>query len=93
MSVTRSFRIDNLSFDYVAIRLTPPSINVEIDIKPGSDPNSINLDSEGVIPVAILTTSVEDGDSIDFDAADVDQTTLTLAGAAAREKSKSGKIG
>ena len=42
---------------------------VEIDIKPGSDPNSINLDSQGVIPVAILTTD-------DFDAASVNATTV-----------------
>jgi len=40
-----------------------------IDIKPGSDPNSINLGSNGVIPVAILT----DGS---FDAASVDVTTV-----------------
>ncbi|MFC1991275.1 hypothetical protein ACFLVC_00860 [Chloroflexota bacterium] len=30
-------------------------ITVQIDIKPGSDPNSINLKSNGVIPVAVLT--------------------------------------
>ncbi len=30
-------------------------IDVEIDIKPGSDPNSINLKSRGVVPVAVLT--------------------------------------
>jgi hypothetical protein len=38
---------------------------VEIDIKPGSDPNSINPESKGIIPVAILTTD-------DFDATTVD---------------------
>jgi len=32
-------------------------IEVEIDIKPGGNPNSINLKSKGVIPVAILTTA------------------------------------
>jgi len=37
---------------------------VVIDIKPGSFPNSINPDSKGVIPVAILTTD-------DFDATTV----------------------
>lgn len=31
--------------------------SVTIDIKPGSDPNSINLRSKGVIPVAILSTN------------------------------------
>lgn len=46
---------------------------VIIDIKPGSDPNSINLGSHGVIPVAILTTE-------DFDATTVDPDTVELAG-------------
>ncbi len=31
-----------------------PIGEITIDIKPGSDPNSINLNSKGVIPVAIL---------------------------------------
>lgn len=44
-------------------------IPVLIDIKPGSDPNSINLGSKGVIPVAILTTE-------DFDATTVDGETV-----------------
>jgi hypothetical protein len=49
----------------------PVSINLEltipvlIDIKPGSDPNSINLGSRGTVPVAILSTQ-------DFDATTVD---------------------
>jgi hypothetical protein len=51
-----------------------PGIPVDIDIKPGSDPNSINLGSKGVVPVAILTTA-------DFDAATVDPTTVIFAGA------------
>ncbi|MGH9788108.1 MAG: hypothetical protein ACRD4U_05340 [Candidatus Acidiferrales bacterium] len=55
---------------------------VEIDIKPGSDPNSINLGAEGVIPVAILTTP-------EFDATTVDVSTLTLSGAAVRLRGKS----
>ena len=44
-------------------------IMVDIDIKPGSDPNSININSRGVIPVAILTTE-------EFDAAEVDPGTV-----------------
>ncbi len=43
---------------------------LEVDIKPGSDPNSINPTS-GVIPVAILGTDA-------FDVADVDVTTLAF---------------
>jgi len=44
-----------------------------IDIKPGSDPNSINLKSKGVVPVAVLTTDL-------FDAATVDPETVQLEG-------------
>ncbi len=44
----------------------------DIDIKPGSDPNSINLKSRGTIPVAILSTT-------NFDApGEVDQASLTF---------------
>lgn len=47
-------------------------IQVIIDIKPGSDPNSINCNGEkAVIPVAILTTD-------DFDATTVDHATVTF---------------
>lgn len=50
-------------------------VPVEVDIKPGSFPNSINCHNEnGVIPVAILTTE-------DFDATTVDHTTVTFEGA------------
>lgn len=48
--------------------------NVSIDIKPGSFPNSINLGSEGNIPVAILSSS-------DFDATAVDVATILLSNA------------
>ena len=50
-------------------------IQVDIDIKPGSDPNSINCyNDKEVITVAILTTE-------DFDATTVDHTTVTFEGA------------
>jgi len=52
----------------------PDVLPVEIDIKPGSYPNSINLGSNGVVPVAILS-------STDFDATTVDPETVALAGA------------
>lgn len=45
-----------------------------IDIKPCSDPNSINLNSKGVVPVAVLSSS-------DFDASTIDPTTVHFAGA------------
>ena len=40
-------------------------ITVTIDIKPDSDPNSINPGSKGVIPVAILTTNGFDATTVD----------------------------
>jgi len=50
----------------------PMVLDVVIDIKPGSWPNAINTNSKGVIPVAVLTTSTMDGDSVNFDATMVD---------------------
>ncbi len=56
--------------------LTPVSqvLEIEIDIKPGSHPNSINLKSRGKVPVATLTTD-------NFDANDADPDTVSFAGA------------
>lgn len=54
-----------LNLTYIGHRL------VHIDIKPGSDPNAINLKSGGVVPVAILSTA-------SFDATGVDAQTLTF---------------
>ncbi len=61
-----------------------PEQRVDIDIKPGSDPNSVNLCSKGVLPVAILG-------SADFDATRVDPETVRLADAAVKMVGKSGK--
>ena len=61
----------------------PQSQPVEIDIKPGSDPNSINCRHNGVIPVAILTTSTAMGDPIVFDASIVDPSTVAFGPSAA----------
>ena len=57
---------------------------VAIDIKPGSFPNSINLGSEGKVPVAILSSPT-------FDAQRVDPATVTLAGAHVALKGKADK--
>jgi hypothetical protein len=54
-------------------------ISVDIDIKPGSSPNAININGNGVIPVAVLG-------SAEFDASQVDVSTLTFAGLAVRVK-------
>jgi hypothetical protein len=60
--------------NFCQLTLGPQEIEVGVDIKPGSDPNSINLGSKGVVPVAVLTTD-------DFDAATVDPGTVVFAGA------------
>lgn len=50
------------------------TVIVDIDIKPGDFPNSINLGSKGVVPMAILSSS-------GFNAMNVDVYTVTFAGA------------
>ncbi len=50
-------------------------VHVDVDIKPGTFPNPINPASNGVIPVAILTTPT-------FDAATVDVPTVRFGAAA-----------
>jgi len=58
------------------ITITVPTLvsPIEIDIKPGSDPNSININSRGLIPVAIIGSAVCEvseiyTDSISFEGA------------------------
>lgn len=53
----------------------PGTTEIAVDIKPGSDPNSINLRSQGVVPVAL----------IDFDPSVLEDpnTVITFAGATA----------
>lgn len=66
---------DNVVYDFTSAG-PPPSTEVALDIKPGSDPNSINCDiSKGVVSAAVLTTET-------FDALTVDDTTVTFEGAA-----------
>ena len=55
----------------VAFKAELYSLEVDIDIKPGSYPNSINLKSKGVVPVAILGSAI-------FDVTDIDVTTLVF---------------
>ena len=62
-----------LSSEADVTTVTVSFIEVDVDIKPGSFPNSINMGSHGVIPVAFLTDE-------DFDASTIDPATVTLRG-------------
>jgi hypothetical protein len=55
----------------VSVTYTFVPITVDVDIKPGSDPNSINPRSNGNVPVAILGGAT-------FDVTSIDATTLTF---------------
>ncbi len=47
-------RPQGVACDIGAFELKPLVVEVDMDVKPRSDPNSINLSNTGVIPVAIL---------------------------------------
>ena len=66
------FGVDDVVFSEVET-----SINVPVDIKPGSCPNPLNVKSKGVVPVAILGTET-------FDVTQIDPATIHLAGVQAR---------
>ena len=65
----------------IQVNVGPAVEVVDIDLKPGSFPNSINLGSKGTIAVAIFS----DGS---FDATTVDPLSVTLAGASVELKGK-----
>jgi len=55
-----------------AIKITlSPTAKIYVDIKPGSCPNSVNINSKGVIPVAILGTP-------SFNVRDMDPKTIFI---------------
>jgi hypothetical protein len=51
--------------DIGAVEFDEAVTEVQIDIKPGSSPNTINPKSKGVIPVAILTTKSFNATTVD----------------------------
>ena len=72
-------------FDAFVVKLAEVTfIPVSIDIKPGSFPNSINLGSQGTVPVAIFSAPAPNL----FDATTVDPTSVSLAGASVALKGK-----
>jgi hypothetical protein len=71
-------------FDAFVAKIGADVITVAIDIKPGSSPNSINLGSQGTVPVAIFSAPAPNF----FDATTVDPTSVSLAGASVALKGK-----
>ena len=59
--------------------------NIDIDIKPGSYPNSINNNGKGVIPVAIFGNDT-------FDVSQIDLDTVLLGDCGIKEVGKKGKL-
>lgn len=77
--------LDGTGFELLADLMSPGGVKelaldpfdhiaVDIDIKPGAYPNSVNLGSKGLVPVAILSSE-------DFDAAWIDADTIVMASA------------
>jgi hypothetical protein len=76
------FAIDDISLDALDTMAVP----ISIDVKPGSDTNTISLNSNGMLSVAILGSET-------MSVADIDQTTLLFAGAAPHQRGNSGRLG
>jgi hypothetical protein len=55
----------------MAFKIPPPRVCVDVDIKPGSWPNPLQLKSKGVLPVAVCGTE-------DFDVTTIDPETVKL---------------
>jgi hypothetical protein len=79
---TGTFIDYQVGMDYRAPQLM---VDYSIDIKPGGNPNNINLKSKGVVPVAILTDET-------FDAATVDPLSIEFGPNKASEAHGRGHI-
>jgi hypothetical protein len=71
--------------DDISLAIERAVQTVEIDIKPGSDPNCFNINGHGVIPVAILG-------SADLDVSQINVETLSFAGLEVRVRGNKGPL-
>ena len=72
------------AFDQLTEEPAPPRL-VDIDLKPGSEANCINISGAGVIPVGIFGSNV-------LDVLDVDPETLSFGGLEVRIRGKRGPM-
>jgi hypothetical protein len=72
-------------YSHMIRALVRSHLDVEIDIKPGSDPNCFNINGHGVIPVAILG-------SAEFKVDDIDLISLDFAGLSLRVRGNRGPM-
>jgi hypothetical protein len=93
-SIDGEFTFPTLGFDLDAVHeghqlfqdCQPVTVvEVDIDIKPGSDPNCFNNDGHGVIPLAILGSET-------LDVTSIDPASVQLEGLAVRMVGKSDKL-
>ena len=87
VSSDNDFLLDQPS-QLMAFAIAPAKLSLQrqvfkpaIDVKPGDDLNTINMNANGVLPVAILSSGL-------FDATAVDPATIVFAGAAPASKGK-----
>jgi glyoxylase-like metal-dependent hydrolase (beta-lactamase superfamily II) len=78
MTITATDFAGNIGSSSVTYTVNPLIIQVTIDIKPGSKPNSINLRSKGVVPVAVLSTN-------EFDARALNPETVLFSASAPKK--------
>lgn len=76
---------DGTFHDWIRLEAVVCPDEVEIDIKPGSDPNCFNNNGHGVIPVAILG-------SMTMDVTNIDPATVELNGLKVKRVGRSDKL-
>lgn len=76
---------DGTFHDWIRLEAVEYPDEVEIDIKPGSDPNCFNNNGHGVIPVAILG-------SVTMDVTNIDPATVELEGLAVKRVGRWNKL-
>lgn len=73
-----------IEYDPVCSAGDPSEIPIDLQLG-GGHARPINLLSRGVVAVVALSTSLSDGDAVDFDAADIDPSSVTLGDEAASD--------